>query len=70
MIPAAVLTLPYFDGLRLSTIDVTPLHTMVPTFLVSLSGGVTLLHFIPARPVIILWFTICLSSWAPVGASP
>ena len=52
MIPVVALTLPYFGGIRLRTIDVGPFHTTILTFILGASGGFTLLYSILARPVI------------------
>ena len=52
MVPIVALTLPYFGGLRLRTIDVGPFHTTILTFVVGASGGFTLLYSILARPTI------------------
>lgn len=54
MVPIVALTLPYFGGLRLRTIDVGPFHTTVLTFVIGASGGFTLLYSILARPTISL----------------
>jgi hypothetical protein len=54
MIPVVALALPYFEGLRLRTIDVGPFHTTILTFVVGASGGFTLLYSILARPVVSL----------------
>ena len=54
MVPVVALALPYFGGLRLRTIDVGPFHTSLLTFVVSASGGFTLLYSVLTRLVISL----------------
>jgi hypothetical protein len=60
MIPIVALSLPYFGGLRLRTIDVGPFHTTVLSMVVGASGGFSLLYSILAKPTlsILLYYVL------------
>lgn len=68
MIPIVALSLPYFGGLRLRTIDVGPFHTTVLSMVIGASGGFSLLYSILAKPVltilvyyVLLFMGVCWS---------
>jgi hypothetical protein len=52
MLPLVALTLPYFGGLRLRSIDVGPFHTTVLSTVVGGSGGFALLYTALTQPIL------------------
>jgi hypothetical protein len=52
MLPLVALTLPYFGGLRLRSIDVGPFHTTVLSTVVGASGGFALLYTALTQPIL------------------
>ena len=51
MLPLVALSLPYFGGLRLRSIDVGPFHTTVLSSVIGASGGFSLLYTALTRPI-------------------
>jgi len=51
MLPLVALSLPYFGGLRLRSIDVGPFHTTVLSAVIGASGGFSLLYTALTRPI-------------------
>jgi hypothetical protein len=52
MLPLVALTLPYFGGLRLRSIDAGPFHTTVLSSVVGASGGFALLYTALTQPIL------------------
>jgi hypothetical protein len=50
MLPLVALSLPYFGGLRLRSIDVGPFHTTILSMIIGASGGFSFLYTALTRP--------------------